>query len=290
MIRQMRYFIAVVETGSFSEAAEACHISQSAISQQIKALEEELGAMLLERRGRRFEVTPAGQYFYRRAKRQVAEADSIVREVRRIGAGEHRQLRVGVLTGFSGRIVQGAVSDFAASHPNVRMSLTAGTHEEIFQRVSAGQLDLVINDQRRALADHFVNFELGDQPLCALVRQEGPYGKLASATMADLKDALCLVVSSPQQRENEAVYWRSVMTVQGDILFVDSVEEACLNVAAGTGWMPCDHDMPASPGTALVPLTRGGAPLTRKMFTFWLESNDSSLQWEFSETLSRYFG
>ena len=52
MNRQMRYFIAVVETKSFFEAGEICHISQSAISQQIKALEEELQVQLLERHGR----------------------------------------------------------------------------------------------------------------------------------------------------------------------------------------------------------------------------------------------
>ena len=51
----------------------------------------------------------------------------------------------------------------------------------------------------------------------------------------------------------------------------------------------CDRDIAAGPGTALVPMTKDGAPLTRKMFAFWLESNDSSLQWEFSEALARHF-
>ena len=87
MHRQMRYFIAVVETNSFFKAGEICHISQSAISQQIKALENELQVQLLERNGRKFTVTPAGQYFYEQAKRQMAALDSLVREVRRIGKG-----------------------------------------------------------------------------------------------------------------------------------------------------------------------------------------------------------
>ena len=289
MIRQMRYYIAVVETGSFSEAAEACHISQSAISQQIRALEDELQVELLERRGRRFAVTPAGQWFYQRSRRHVAEMDSTIREVRRISTGEHQQLRIGVLTGFSRRIVQNAISDFVASHPCVQTSLVSGTHEDIFQKIMAGQLDMVINDQRRALADHFVNEELGDQPLYAMLRQDSPQGRQNSATMEDLREQLCIVVSSPEQRANEATYWRDVMTVQGDLLFVDSVEAACMNAVAGVGWLPCDHDMEAGPGTALVPLMRGEAPVTRKMFAFWLEERDSPLQWEFSAMLSRHF-
>ena len=115
MYRQMRYFIAVVETGSFFEAGEVCHISQSAISQQIKTLEEELQVQLLERHGRKFTVTPAGRYFYEQAKKQVQALDSAVREVRCIASGEYQRLRVGVLNGFSSRIVQKTVESFTSS-------------------------------------------------------------------------------------------------------------------------------------------------------------------------------
>ena len=289
MIRQMRYYISVVDAGSFSEAAEVCHISQSAISQQIKALEDELQVQLLERRGRRFAVTPAGQWFYQRAKRHVSEMDSTIREVRRISAGERQQLRIGVLTGFSGKIIQNAVSDFVASHPYVQMSLVSGTHEDIFQKIMAGHLDMVVNDQRRALADHFINEELGDQPLYAMLRQDCLLAKQGSVTMEELREDLCIVVSSPEQRANEASYWRNVMTVQGDLLFVDSVEDACMNAVAGVGWLPCDYDMETRAGTVLLPLMRGEEPVTRKMFAFWLEARDSSLQWEFSSQLSQYF-
>ena len=59
MIRQIRYFQAVVRNNSFSEAAEECYVSQSAISQQIQALEKELGVELIHRENRRFSLTPA---------------------------------------------------------------------------------------------------------------------------------------------------------------------------------------------------------------------------------------
>ena len=69
MLNQLRYFQAVVRCGSFTEAAEVCHISQSAMSQQIKALEQELGIQLLERMNRRFVLTPAGGHFYKKSLR-----------------------------------------------------------------------------------------------------------------------------------------------------------------------------------------------------------------------------
>ena len=59
-LRQIEYFCAVVDTGSFTRAAERCLVSQSAVSQQVKALEDEFGFELLHRRGRSFDVTPAG--------------------------------------------------------------------------------------------------------------------------------------------------------------------------------------------------------------------------------------
>lgn len=64
LFRQMKYFVAIVDCGSFTEAAERCYVSQSAISQQMSALEAELGVKLFERDGRKFRLTPAGDYFY----------------------------------------------------------------------------------------------------------------------------------------------------------------------------------------------------------------------------------
>ena len=285
MHRQMRYFIAVVETNSFFEAGEICHISQSAISQQIKALENELQVQLLERNGRKFTVTPAGQYFYEQAKRQMAALDSLVREVQRIGKGEYQRLRVGVLNGFSSRIIQKTVRDFTSAHPYVRLSLTTGTHEELFHPVNEGSLDMVINDQWRALSDQFINEELMEQPLYALIRQDDPLAVAGRVTMEDMQDRLCILVTSPEQRESETGYWRDVMGLNGSFLFVENVEEARMNAAAGNGFYPCDEDMPVYGNTVRVPLLRNGAPLARRMFAFWPASADSSLQREFTAQL-----
>ena len=74
LLRQMQYFAAVVETNSFTEAAERCYISQSAMSQQIRSLEHELGVKLLERGNRSFTLTVAGEYFYTHCKDVLAAA------------------------------------------------------------------------------------------------------------------------------------------------------------------------------------------------------------------------
>ncbi|MBQ8094857.1 MAG: LysR family transcriptional regulator [Clostridia bacterium] len=285
MYRQMRYFIAVVEKNSFFEAGELCHISQSAISQQIKALENELQVQLLERHGRTFTVTPAGRYFYEQAKKMTQMQESVVREVRRIESGEYQRLRVGVLNGFSTRIIRETVRDFTGSHPHVRLYLTTGTHEELFHPVNSGSLDMVINDQWRALSDQYVNEELMEQPLFALLRQDDPLASEDRISLNALQERMCILVAPAEQRETETSHWRDVMGLQSSFLFAENVDEACLNAAAGNGFYPCDADMTAEGGTVKIPLFRDGKPLIRKMFAFWPESSDSSLQWEFTETL-----
>ena len=97
MLNQLRYFQAVVRRGSFTEAAEECHISQSAMSQQIKALEQELGIQLLERTNRQFTLTLAGEYFYRKSLILVADYDRMVQDTMRIDRKNHAELRIGYL-------------------------------------------------------------------------------------------------------------------------------------------------------------------------------------------------
>ena len=80
LLKQLEYFILVCDQKSFTEAANLAFISQSAISQQIKTLEQELGVTLLHRQGRSFTLTPAGNYFYRHGKAILKEVEQVKKE------------------------------------------------------------------------------------------------------------------------------------------------------------------------------------------------------------------
>lgn len=99
MIRQIRYFQSVVRNNSFSEAAQECHISQSAISQQIQALEHELGFYLLERKNRRFILTPAGEYFYKKSLVLIADYERMCREAGKLAKDDKAALRRAAVSG-----------------------------------------------------------------------------------------------------------------------------------------------------------------------------------------------
>jgi DNA-binding transcriptional LysR family regulator len=93
-LRQMRYFTAVAERGSFTAAARELHVAQQAVSQQVKALEQLLGVTLLERSSRRVELTPEGVVFLADCRRVLAGADRAARRVQAAARGEAGTLRL----------------------------------------------------------------------------------------------------------------------------------------------------------------------------------------------------
>jgi DNA-binding transcriptional LysR family regulator len=93
-LRQMRYFTAVAERGSFTRAAQELHVAQQAVSQQVKALEQLLGVTLLERSSRRVKLTPEGVVFLADCRRVLAGADRAARRVQAAARGEAGTLRL----------------------------------------------------------------------------------------------------------------------------------------------------------------------------------------------------
>ena len=152
-LRQIQYFQAVVEHNNFTEAAESCHISQSAISQQVKALEDELGVLLLERKGRGFLLTPAGSHFYQKSLILLSDLEQLKRETARIARGEAAELKLGYLTTYSGGEFQEAIASFAEKYPAVELTILQGTHEDLYTWLISGRIDLAFSDQRRVFYD-----------------------------------------------------------------------------------------------------------------------------------------
>ncbi len=138
LLRQMKYFTAVIDCNSFTEAAQQCYISQSAISQQIQSLEKELGVELIHRENRRFTVTPTGQYFYSHCKAILGQVEDLIRETKRLGQDRELQLRIGYLRCYSGMELYQAVAEFSGLYPEVSINIVNGTHEELYDLLRFG--------------------------------------------------------------------------------------------------------------------------------------------------------
>jgi DNA-binding transcriptional LysR family regulator len=141
-LRQLRYFVAVAEELHFRRAAERLHISQPPLSQQIRALEDELGFELLTRTRRRVQLTPAGEAFLRDARVVLGELEGAVATARRIDAGQTGRLRVGFVGSALLSIVPGTVERFRASRPGVAIELRERSMVDQLRAVSAGVIDV----------------------------------------------------------------------------------------------------------------------------------------------------
>jgi DNA-binding transcriptional LysR family regulator len=141
-LRQLRYFVAVAEELHFRRAAERLHISQPPLSQQIRALEEELGFALLIRTRRRVELTPAGAAFLRDARAILSELDGAVAGARRIDAGQTGRLRINFVGSALVSIVPGTVERFRRSRPGVALELRERATVDQLRAVRAGVSDV----------------------------------------------------------------------------------------------------------------------------------------------------
>lgn len=289
MLRQIRYFQSVVRLGSFSRAAEERHISQSAISQQIQALERDLGFRLLERKGRSFALTPAGEYFYQKSLILTADFDRACMEAAKLAQADGAVLRIGYLRGYGGQELRYALLEFSRKYPDVSVRLAHGNHEELYQMLRTGVADLVLNDQRRAFSEEYVNLVLAARDCRIELSAANPMAGLSSVTPQDMKNTPCILVASPAQREAEEEFYRIVMGFQGEFLFAESLEEARLLVASGKGFLPAEGAGQPGGAIARVPLYRGGAPIRRNYCAFWKTDNSGYYVEEFGSMLKKQF-
>lgn len=292
MLRQIKYFQAVVRNNSFSEAAEECHISQSAISQQIKALENELGFQLLERNNRKFILTPAGEHFYKKSLILISDYERICRESEKIAFGKGIVFKIGYLRNHSSREVHLALKGFSEKYPQITVQVLYGNHEELFTLLRNGGADLVLNDQRRAFSDEYVNMILSTNHMYIEISVRNTIAKLRSVTAEELKDIPCILVASKEQREIEREYFQTVIGFQGDFLYAENLEEARLLVISGQGFMPVEsNDQFMNFGNSLcrVPLYCGEKQVTSNYCLFWKKDNSNYYIEEFSEILKSKF-
>jgi DNA-binding transcriptional LysR family regulator len=124
-LRHLRYFIAVAEQRNFSRAAAVLKTAQPSLSQQIRALEREIGVDLFDRSKRQITLTPAGVEFLADARALVARLDDAVLHAREAGRGARGELRIGYTVSAMMTALPAAIRAYRATHPGVRISLEA---------------------------------------------------------------------------------------------------------------------------------------------------------------------
>lgn len=142
-IRQLRAFVAIAESGTFTAGAQRVHVTQAAISMQIRQLETEIGAKVFVRAPRHVILTEAGEHLLRRARQMLREHDAAIDEIAELAGAERGRLRIGsasamVLTDQLPIIL----TELRKQHPRAEISVNSGTSEALVDQILAGELDI----------------------------------------------------------------------------------------------------------------------------------------------------
>ncbi|MDR4534217.1 LysR family transcriptional regulator [Glutamicibacter sp. PS] len=143
-LQQMRYVVAVAEERNFTRAAQRCHVVQSALSHQIKALERELGVPLFVRNSRRVELTSAGEQFVASARASLSAAERAVADATGVSGELRGELRLGLIPTVNALNVPATLGDFHRKHPAVSIKLVSGSSDNFMAAIAEGHLDLAV--------------------------------------------------------------------------------------------------------------------------------------------------
>jgi DNA-binding transcriptional LysR family regulator len=213
-IRQLRYFVDIVEYGSFTAAAENLFIAQSALSRQIKELEQHLGTSLFERTARQPRLTPAGQAFYERARKLLVDLDKTERLTREVGQGLRGSLRLNhsSTVPITGLLLE-RIGTYLGDNADVSLEIAQQSSEAQLQDIAEGNLDigllrLPVLRQHDGVDIH----PLFDEPMYLAVAAHHPRARLASVRLGELSDER--FISIPHGQRGGLSYQSAALCMQ----------------------------------------------------------------------------
>jgi DNA-binding transcriptional LysR family regulator len=186
-LRQLEYLVTVVDQGSFTRAAELLHVTQPALSHQIRALERTAGGPLLERLPRSVRLTPTGRAMLPHARAALADADRAHCAARQAAGLDTGELQIATLYSISLGVLPAALKAWRKTSPNVGIRLFEHRHtNELSEAMSAGQADLAVGPAPDGWSGEV--HELGVEELVVVVAADDPAAAKTSIALSELAD------------------------------------------------------------------------------------------------------
>ena len=236
-LKNLEYFLKIVEVGSITKAATALRMSQPALSRQIRVFEDEMGWKLFERGAKTIELTFAGEVVVREGKKMMAAVQRGMMQIKREVDGG--VIRVGYAPSLAGERLKRAMSCYLQRHPNVNIKLYDSSSEEMRMGVLEGKLDLMIEVRKQDA--RFEWQDLTEQEMCLAVSVDHPImqGKRRKKIkVEELEGQRFLLLS----RFDYPGYWQEVsnyFSSQGVNVKVagefDGIESMSMAIEAGLG-------------------------------------------------------
>ncbi|MEG0439929.1 LysR family transcriptional regulator [Solibacillus cecembensis] len=195
-LKKMYYFAAIVKYQSFSRAANALHISQPSLSNAIKTLEKEIGALLIERTTKQFQLTELGKQFYERSIRLIAQFEVMETELKEFAEGEHIEIKLGMIESANYWFSQVMIA-YQQQYPHNKITLMDTLYNQTV-REALLRLNVhgVITNQH--IIDHEIKSELlYNEPYVILTRKEHPFASQEIIKLADFAKET-LIIGMPE--------------------------------------------------------------------------------------------
>jgi DNA-binding transcriptional LysR family regulator len=266
-LRHLRYFVAVAEAENVTRAALKLHVSQPALSRQIRDLEEELGFLLLQRDGKSVRLTDAGRVFLSEARAVLKRSEEAINAARAIATGEKGELRVGYAPSLTARILPPALRAFQAEFPKVRVKLHDLSTEEMLAQVRQEKLDLAFLVRPTPAMLRGQRFEpLAKESMRLAVAPSHPFSRLRRVALeAAAKEPLITYSNEqyPEARQYLDALFATIKTRPRIAQEHDSVASLITAVEAGAGVALVSESLACivGPRLKLIPLSPSPEPL-----------------------------
>jgi DNA-binding transcriptional LysR family regulator len=185
-LRQLEYFVAVAEEANFTRAAQRVHISQSGVSAQVRQLEQDLGASLIDRSGRSATLTVAGAAALEHARAALASAAAVRQAVDEVTELLRGRLVVGMVTACTVAPLFEAFASFHGRHPGVEIALVEDNSDRLVERVRAGAMDLALIGAAGAPPEGLGAFPIVSEGLVAAVCPDHALARRTRLRLVDL--------------------------------------------------------------------------------------------------------
>jgi DNA-binding transcriptional LysR family regulator len=202
-LRQLRTFLTIVHSGSFTRAASILHLSQPTLTVQIRNLETTLGVKLLDRTKRSVEVTRVGLDLVPTLERVTRELDSTLTDLREVGAGRRGTVRIAALPSFAASLLPGVILTCRRANPGVSFFVRDAIAAQIAAKLREEEVDLGLTGGQVADAEFDVLYATTDR-LCLVYPASHPIGRKRRITATDLVN-LPLVLTNPGTSLRDAI-------------------------------------------------------------------------------------
>jgi DNA-binding transcriptional LysR family regulator len=266
-LRHLRYFIRVAEEENVSRAALKLHVSQPALSRQIRDLEDELGFLLFERSARAVHLTDAGRAFLIEARAVLQRSEDAVKVARSIATGESGELHVGYAPSLTARILPPTLRAFQAELPKVRARLHDFSTEEMLAGLRAGSLQVAFLVRLTPAMLRGLRFaELTRDSICLAVAPKHPLAARRTVTLAEVaREPLISYTRKdyPDAHENLLALFAGIKSKPRIVEEHDSVSSLIAAVESGTGVAVATQSLActAGPRLRLIPFSPAPPPL-----------------------------